>query len=110
MASLVYFPNPTPDWQTVALRAKKPLEFENILAAEGLAAAVYTGDFLDSDALRTGIGMLLIQHCVLENHFEDKWPLGWAMGRGPGSLCRLVGPPRMPPWQIVARTCGWRVC
>lgn len=91
------FPAPTPDWQSLWLREQRSRWGLRIPAAEGLAAAVYTGDFPDSDALRTGIGMLLIQHCVLKNHSEDKWPLGWAMGRGPGPLCRLVGPPRMPP-------------
>lgn len=34
--------------------------------------------------------MLLIQHCALKNHFENKWPLGWAAGRGPG--------PPLPGW------------
>lgn len=40
-------------------------------AARDLAAALHTGDFLDSGALKTGLGMLLIQHCALKSHFED---------------------------------------
>lgn len=33
--------------------------------------SLHTGDFLDSRALETGLGMLVIQHCALKSHFED---------------------------------------
>lgn len=52
MAFLMCFPSPTPDW-AVWLQEQRSHWSLLIVAAEGLAAALHTGGFLDSEALET---------------------------------------------------------
>lgn len=64
--------------------------------------------------------MLLILHCVLQNHFEDKWLRGWAaavchpgwVGCGGEALAHPAapaGPPRMLPLAGGGQALRWKV-
>lgn len=67
--------------QSMASRAKKPLEFANSgCKGSGSCSPHWGGLPRLGGSGNTGQRMLLIQHCALKNHFGDKWPPGWAVG------------------------------
>lgn len=70
--------------QSMASRAKKPPEFANSGCRGPGSCSPHWGLPRLGGSGNTGLRMLLIQHCALKNHFGDKRPPGWAVGRGPG--------------------------